>query len=301
MGGIITTIQRMSVHDGPGIRSTVFFKACNMHCFWCHNPETWSSGIQVGYIESKCIGCGKCVEICPEKAWSIDSGKAKIDRDKCQNHNKCAEECYVSAIVAVGKKYSVKDIIELIQQDLVYFKDSNGGITLSGGEPLLQASFAKELLKECKVLGIHTAIETNLSVSWKWIEELIPLVDLWMCDLKHSDPIIHKEWTGLTNTTVLSNLSRLSDKNHSIIIRTPIVPGFNDSPGVIENICDTVETIEGLVYYELLPFHPLGFNKYNNFGISNPLPADLTLNKELYIDLLSIPRKRGIRTKSHKI
>lgn len=291
MKGRITSLQRMSVHDGPGIRTVVFLKGCNMRCKWCHNPETWLPKPQLQYIASKCICCGTCMENCPQEAIQPMSHCITVNYDQCTNCGICTKTCCTEALSMVGEMISAEDCWNRIKKDIPYFRTSQGGITISGGEPLLQKDFVKDLLEIGKEHQIHTAIETNLSTSWEVIEELIPLVDLWMCDLKLADPERHEYWTGIDNRKVIANIQRMAEKHVPLIVRTPIVPGVNDREEDIEAICQILSPLAGNIKYELLGFHQLGFPKYENLGMKNELKDIASLPKERFEKLKNIPHK----------
>lgn len=278
MKGLITTIQRMSIHDGPGIRSTVFMKGCNMRCSWCHNPETWSGQYQLQYFASKCIGCQSCVQACEAGAIQLVDNQITIDKDACTLCKACAEACPTEALVGVGETVTVEELVARLVQDRTYFDQSNGGVTISGGEPLLQHQFVYTLLKELQAQGIHTAIESNLSVPQAIIEKMLPVVDTWICDLKLSDDAQHRHWTGKGNAQVLSNISYLIQHDVSLTIHTPVVPGVNDSEEAILAIVNAVKAIlqkhhksADLINYDLLGFHTLGFDKFDTLNMTNEL------------------------------
>ncbi len=289
MKGIITSLQRMSIHDGPGIRTVVFMKGCNMHCKWCHNPETWSSRKQLQYIQEKCINCYKCVQVCPNQVISITSSSIAIDYRQCVSCGICVEACCTKALSMVGREVTVNDLWEEIKKDVPYFNSSGGGITISGGEPLLQKDFVKQFLAHCKKNHIHTAIETNLSLGWEVIEELIPLTDLWMCDFKIYESEKHKEWTGIENTVIIKNITQLSEKSVSLLVRTPVIPEINDTEEEIRNICQLLAPFSNTLSYELLGFHTLGFNKYESLGMKNELEGKECLSTQRLEELNNIP------------
>lgn len=266
MKGLLTEIQRFSLNDGPGIRTTVFFKGCNLRCQWCHNPETISAAPQIHYYQENCISCLNCVNICPAQAHSSKIDENGVEshvfiRELCKDCGLCADACFPKAMVLSGKEYTVEQVMSHILQDVDYYKNS-GGVTLSGGEVLLQPEFAKVLLKSCKEKGIHTAIESNFHTSWSVIEELLPYIDLVMVDIKHSDEQVHKEVTGAGNRIILENIKKLSQTGTPFIVRTPVIPGVNDSEEVIANIVKFIHKLPNLMYYELLNYNPLGENKY---------------------------------------
>lgn len=267
MKGLLTEIQRFSLNDGPGIRTTVFFKGCNMRCQWCHNPETLSPAPQILYYQENCISCLKCTDVCPSHAQSVKTDHNGIKghvfiRDLCTGCGACAEICFPKAMVLSGKKYTVDEVMSQIMQDIDYYKNSQGGVTLSGGEVFLQPQFAKELLIACKEKGIHTAVESNFLTSWEIISELLPYIDLVMVDIKHSDDQIHKSVTGVGNQDILANIKRLSEDGTPFIVRTPVIPGVNDTAEEIENIVRLICKLPNMMYYELLNYNPLGENKY---------------------------------------
>lgn len=195
--GMVTKVQRMSIHDGPGIRTTLFLKGCNFRCRWCHNPETWRREAQLERIAERCIACGACVPVCRTGALRPEEGGIGIDRERCDACGLCAAVCPARAMHLVGREVSADGLMRELRRDVPYFEESGGGVTLSGGEPLLQPAFVREVLSRCRAEGIPTAVETNLSVPSELIEELLPLVGLWMCDLKLADDSRHRRWTGV--------------------------------------------------------------------------------------------------------
>ena len=300
MEGIITSIQRMSIHDGPGIRTTVFMKGCNLRCEWCHNPETWSKKNQLQYFQDKCLNCKKCIEACHKDALKMTVDGLLIDRNKCTNCGDCLSNCFSEALTMVGKKVAVDEVMKILLQDKAFYQESKGGVTISGGEPLLQRGFIKELLIACKQKNIHTAIETNLYSNWEIIEDLLPFVDLWMCDLKIANTAIHKLHTGHANEIIIKNLKNLSVRNVPMIVRTPVIPGINDTTNAISGICNIIKDMKNIIYYELLGFHSLGFNKFGSLGMINPLTNTEFMRREDLTKLYEIPYKLGINLK-HKI
>ena len=279
MKGILTAIQRFSLHDGPGIRSTVFFKGCNMRCSWCHNPETFEMTSQLMYYRTKCVGCGACTQICPLHTIGED-GKLVLERDGCTHCGKCADVCFSGALEMCGKEYDVSDILSEVLQDTDYYIRSGGGVTLSGGEVLLQGSFALELLKALKQNGISTAIETNLNISYDTILPLLPYIDLIMCDLKIWDADRHRKWTGSDNRRIIDNIKALSATGVPMIVRTPVIPGVNDSSDDIGDISRFIGTLDNILYYELLNFNPLGGSKYIALDMNDSFKGQKPLREE---------------------
>ena len=259
---LITDIQRFSLNDGPGIRTTVFFKGCNMRCPWCHNPETLSFKPQLLFYPEKCIYCGKCFHICPTKAHKIENDHHVLDRSLCVDCGKCAAFCYPEALVMSGQKMTVEEIMAQIRQDKAYYDASQGGVTLSGGEVLCHTEFAARLARACKEEGISVAIETNLSLPLSQIRKLLQHVDLIMADCKLMDDAMHKKYTGISNETVLANI--LAIRDIPMIVRTPLIPGVTATQENLRAIGAFLAGKENLLYYELLNFNPLGGSKYQS-------------------------------------
>ncbi len=262
MNGIISEIQHASVHDGPGLRSVVFLKGCQMHCFWCHNPETISSCPQLAFDQSKCLGCGRCLGFC--EAHNFSSGQHRIERSLCTSCFRCIDACFPGALSVCGRVVSVDEVMRDLAEDIPFYGESGGGVTVSGGEPGCQADFSAEILQRCHKMKIHTALETNLAYSPAILKKLAVDCDLIMADLKHIDSQKHCAGTGCGNEQVLENLRSLSVP---LILRTPLVPGFNDDRETIRRIAEFAGTLNTLQYYELLTYHPLGCGKAQRLGM----------------------------------
>ncbi|MFX1451911.1 MAG: glycyl-radical enzyme activating protein [Promethearchaeota archaeon] len=259
--GTIFNIQRYCIHDGPGIRTLVFFKGCPLRCLWCSNPESQELSPEILFSSNKCIGCGKCAEVCPENAI-IKSTDKRINRDKCNLCLKCIETCYAEALEVAGKKMTLEEVVKEVEKDRPFYEKSNGGITVSGGEPLMQPKFLKALLKECKSRGINTAIETCGYANWSTFEEILEYLDLILMDLKHINTDSHKELTGKSNEIILENIKKISELKKPIIIRYPLIPGYNDSIETVNKIGKFVQNLEGVNEINIIPFHRLGESKY---------------------------------------
>ena len=268
--GILTSIQRFSLNDGPGIRTTVFFKGCNMACAWCHNPETISLNPELLYYPERCTACLACIPLCPEKAIHLEDDRVVIDRELCTNCGLCADVCFSGALELAGRYYDVDEVMAEILQDKLYYENSGGGVTLSGGEAMLQPDFADAILKRCQEEGISTAIETNLNYPFARIERLLPKLDLVMADLKLVDDEKHIAATARSNELILENILRLDESGIPFIIRTPVIPGVNDNAAEIGAIARELGTLKNLLYCELLNFNPLGDSKYQGLERQNP-------------------------------
>ena len=267
MKHLITDSQRFSLTDGPGIRTTVFFKGCNMRCTWCHNPETLSPAQDLMFYPAKCIGCGKCMAACPTGAQRIVDGKHVIDRTLCVKCGACTEVCYAEALVMSGKEMTVEEIMREVRQDKAYYEASGGGVTLSGGEVLCHADFATELARACHKEGISVAIETNLSFPYEHIKPLLDEVDVIMADCKLFDDEAHKRYTGVSNRTTLANLAKITEI--PMIVRTPLIPNVTATEENLRAIAATLAGKKNLVYYQLLNFNPLGASKYQSLDAEN--------------------------------
>ena len=268
MKHLITDIQRFSLNDGPGIRTTVFFKGCNMRCAWCHNPETLSMTPELMFYPSKCIGCGKCFGACPVGAHRMENGEHIIDRKLCESCGQCTEVCYAEALVMSGKEMTIDEILSEVRQDKAYYETSGGGVTLSGGEVLCHVEFAAELAEACHREGISVAIETNLSRPYEHIKPLLDKVDVIMADLKILDDELHQKYTGLSNQTTIENIQRI--REIPMIIRTPLIHGVTATEENLRGIAKLLRGKENLIYYQLLNFNPLGASKYQGLDAENP-------------------------------
>lgn len=268
MKGIITDIQRFSVHDGPGIRTTVFLKGCSNRCAWCHNPETFVVKPQLEYFSERCTGCGKCLEVCSRGVHSLSNGRHVVDMKLCSSCMQCADSCYSRALVITGRELAIGEVMEQIMMDIAYYKRSGGGITLSGGEPVLQWEFAKEILKQCRESGIHTTLQTAGNYDFQCLNELVPYLDLVMYDIKAFTEDIYKNVILGDHRRIMSNLKALDQMEVPIIVRTPVIGSVNDTEQEIEAIAEYLSGMTNLVHYMLLPYHGLGKVKYDALGLN---------------------------------
>ncbi|MFV0412163.1 MAG: glycyl-radical enzyme activating protein [Oscillospiraceae bacterium] len=297
MNGTITEIQRFSLNDGPGIRTTVFLKGCNMNCAWCHNPETIAMGKELHFYQSNCISCYKCVTACPSKAHKRIDNQHRFFRNLCIKCGKCAEVCYAEALVMSGRRTGVEAAMAEIVQDKAYYQSSGGGVTISGGEVLCQKDFARALALACKKEDIAVAIETNLSFPYGEMESLLSELALVMCDLKIFDTESHARWVGTDNRLVLENIQKLEKSGIPYIVRTPLVPGATDSEENIRQIAAFLQPFKNLLYYELLNFNPLGESKYKSLGKENPFETARPLPENRLRRLAAIAEEQGLTVK----
>jgi glycyl-radical enzyme activating protein family len=270
----------MSLHDGPGIRSTVFLKGCNMRCAWCHNPETLNKNPELEWIQQKCIGCNSCTDVCSTGAFSSTDGEIHFRKEDCTNCFRCLSVCYAEAIGKVGREVSPEQVFAEAEQDFPFFRNSGGGVTISGGEPMLQPEFTQQTLALFKKAGIHTALDTNLSISWKQYERILPFTDLVLADLKIMNPELHKTWTGQSNRIIFENLKKLDTIGIPFFIRTPVAPGVNDNEEEMQALAEFTSSLKNMRKLELLPFHSMGSFKYSNLEIDNPMENTEDLSKE---------------------
>jgi pyruvate formate lyase activating enzyme len=265
--GLIFNIQRYSLHDGPGIRTTIFLKGCPLHCEWCSNPEGINPWPELMIFDTKCIACFRCVEACPTSSICEIQGKRVIDRGTCNSCFDCVAVCPSGALVKTGTSYSVEEILEEIEKDRLFFINSGGGITFSGGEPLLQADFTREVFKKCRQKAIHTALDTTGHVSWETMKKVLECTDLVLYDIKHMDSAVHKKATDFGNQLILKNFKKTA-KMVRTWVRIPLIPGFNDSEEFIKRLCGVIlELGEGKIEkISLLPYHSWGEQKYEKLG-----------------------------------
>lgn len=280
MYGMITDIQRFSLNDGPGIRTTVFLKGCNLHCAWCHNPETIRKKNELMVYPANCIGCGHCVPVCPSGARSIAAGVLQFDRSRCTACGACAAVCFPGALKMAGRSVSVAEVMGEILQDRAYYADSGGGVTLSGGELFCQAEFTDALIDACREEKIPVAVETNLNWQFESVRPILEKLDLIMFDVKIFDSVEHKRWTGVENAELLDNARRLDTLDRPLIARTPLIPGATDSAENIRALAGFLRNFRNLRCYELLNFNPLGESKYRALEEKNPFVSARPLKPE---------------------
>ena len=272
MTGRIVEIKRFAVHDGPGIRTTLFLKGCPLSCRWCHNPETISPAPEIGFLARKCVSCGACVAACPHGAHSLGDGAHVFDRSRCAACGRCVEACLPGALEFYGREMTVAEAAAAVLEDRTFYAESGGGCTLSGGEPLLQADFCAGLCRALGAAGVQCAIDTSGAVPWTAFETVLPHVGLFLYDLKHPDDEGHRRGTGHGNARILENLRRLAARGVPIEIRLPLVPGFNDSEADLRAVGAFLARLEHVPPVRLLPYHSLARSKYEAIGRPDTMP-----------------------------
>ena len=280
MKGMVFDIKRFSIYDGPGIRTTVFLKGCPLHCVWCHNPESQKHEQEILFDPDKCIACGWCFESCPQHAHFMLDSKHVLQREKCICCGKCVEKCYAGALELIGKEVTVDEVLTEVIEDKIFYDNSGGGMTISGGEPMFQADFTAALLSEGKKHGLHTCLDTCGFASWKQYEKVLDNTDLFLFDLKETNPNRHKENTGVALKPILETLNRLNDAGKKIYLRCPIIPGLNDQDEHIKKIAEIVMFLNNVLEIKLLAYHPLGCSKLEFTDRENEFKGNKFANME---------------------
>jgi pyruvate formate lyase activating enzyme len=284
--GMIFNIQRFSIHDGPGIRTTVFLKGCPLRCFWCQNPESQETKPEILVNRSNCTLCGRCIDMCPSNANSLSEKGSIIDREKCVGCGQCVQVCPAQARALVGTGMTVDEVIDEVLRDKAFYDNSGGGMTLSGGDPVMQPEFSLELLRRSKEQGLHTTIETCGLTSWPIFEGILGYTDLILYDIKCLDPVRHQNGTGKHNRLIIENAGKIA-KSKTMKVRVPLIPGFNDSVEEIRTILEFVKKELKLspADIDLLPYNKLGESKYERLGREDLRPAMETQSDE-YVENL---------------
>jgi len=270
--GTIFDIKKFSIHDGPGIRTTIFFKGCPLSCWWCHNPESQTPEPELMLWPDRCIRCGACISVCTQGAITWDSESMATDREKCTRCGACVEVCHAEARRIAGQEMTIAQVMAEIERDIPFYDESGGGATFSGGEPMMQRIFLLALLRACRQHEIHTAVDTCGFSTWEALDTVREHVNLFLYDLKLMDPAQHRAFTGVSNESILSNLQALSRHGHAIVLRVPLIPGVNDDDENIRQTGAFAANLPHLERVDILPYHRAGIDKYHRLDKDYGLP-----------------------------
>ncbi len=259
--GCIFDVKKYAIHDGPGIRTTIFLKGCPLRCLWCHNPESWKPLPEMSLRVNRCIRCGRCEQVCSRDAVRLVDGKPTTDACKCILCGDCVEACPVAAREIIGRQTSVVEVMAEIRKDIIFYDQSGGGVTFSGGEPLMQPEFLLALLNQCRSEDIHTAVDTTCYARTATVRRVAEVANLFLCDVKHMDPDKHERYTGVRNELILDNIRMLAEMGKRIFVRVPIVPGFNDDQENIGRTAEFVRSLQTVVKIDILPYNRGGLEK----------------------------------------
>jgi len=261
LSGYIFDIKRYAIHDGPGIRTTVFFKGCPLRCRWCHNPESWKAGPEPSFRQGRCVRCGRCETVCQGDAITFADGYPVTDAGKCLLCGACTRECLAGAREIIGRQTTVAAVMNEIRKDVIFYDESGGGATFSGGEPLMQPDFLLALMNQCRAEGIHTAVDTTCHAQAELMQRVAEAAGLLLCDIKHMDSTIHERYTGVSNNLILKNIEQMAKLHRKMIMRIPIIPGFNDDDANIADTARFVQSLSTVHRIDILPFHRGGQEK----------------------------------------
>lgn len=269
--GMVLSIDRCSLHDGPGIRTTVFLKGCPLHCLWCHNPESIARQPELLYMRDRCTACGACARVCPHGCHTVENGTHTLDRASCVTCGKCADACPAGALEIKGHPMDASEVLAEVLKDRAYYEESGGGMTISGGEPMAQFAFTHELLSMARREGIHTCIETSGMAPLERYLDIAPLVSLFLIDWKETDPQLHVQWTGSDNAHIRTVITTLDTAGARILLRCPLVPSCNDRQDHLDGIAALANSLSHVEGIEVMPYHPMGASKSARLGKAYPL------------------------------
>lgn len=282
--GCIFDIKRYAIHDGQGIRTTVFFKGCPLRCRWCHNPESWKACPEPGLRPSRCVRCGRCIEICPQNAVSPAETGPVTDPQKCSVCGECVAACAAGAREIIGRRTTAAEVMAEVRKDVIFYDQSGGGATFSGGEPLMQPEFLLALLDACRNEGIKTAVDTTCYAATEVIQRVAQVADLFLCDIKHMNGERHEQYTGVGNRQILENIAMLAQTAREVVIRVPIIPGFNDDRANLEETARFVQGLKTVRRIDILPYNRGGLEKAGRLTgtidlMQAQVPGDGTMNE----------------------
>jgi pyruvate formate lyase activating enzyme len=292
--GTVFDIRKYSIHDGPGIRTAVFFKGCPLECHWCHNPEGRAYRPELIFRPLRCILCDDCLGVCPNQAVTRQGDAIRIDRRRCKVSGECAAACNAEALQVVGWEMSAQQVMTEVENDRVFYEQSGGGVTFTGGEPLAQPDFLEELLMACPERGIANAVDTSGYAPWAILDRIRPLVDLFLFDLKLMDDARHRQWTGVSNEIILSNLRQLSEAGQNVLVRIPIIPGVNDDEQNLRQSGEFLAALPNVPPVELLPYHNFAEVKYAGLGMEYSIPEIHAPTAERMMEIASVLREYGL-------
>lgn len=292
---MVIDITRMTVHNGPGIRTLILFKGCPLRCIWCSTPESQKESAEIAYYPDRCIRCDECLGACPRNAITVCGKAVAIDRKLCDNCGRCVSVCNTEALLLFGQEYTVQELVDEIKKDEIIYKHSGGGVTLSGGEPFFRPEFLLTLLKELKQNGISCGIDTCGYTTRNHIEAVLPYVDFFLWDIKHMNRDKHTEYTGVSNELILDNAHFVAGENIPLYLRLPVIPGYNDSEDNLLDLCHFAKTLPSLVEIDLLPLHHLGKTRYAALDREYPIDGIPLIEEEILDEMKRLVESTGLK------
>ena len=290
-------IKKYAIHDGPGIRTSIFFKGCPLRCRWCHNPESWKASPELSFRHGRCVQCGRCEAACQGKAITFPDGYPVTDIEKCVLCGACTTECLAGAREIIGQQMTVTEVMAEIRKDVIFYDESGGGATFSGGEPLMQPDFLLALLNRCRAENIHTAVDTTCHAKDELMRRVAEAADLLLCDIKHMDSEMHERYTGVPNNLILDNLRAMADAGRNIIIRIPVVPGFNDDDANMANTARFIQSLPTIRRIDILPYNRGGLEKSVRLTGEVDLMQAQALDEEKMARIANTLRRYGFDVK----